>query len=277
MTHRATLKDAATQAGVSYQTVSKVINRQMRVSQSTEDRIWQAVHALEYRPDQRARNLRTQHSHLLDYSWTPAPPDQYNFILDQFLQSMMDTAEHAGYHVLPFPHWHMDDPIVAYCNLLQTGRVDGFILSSVEFNDPRVHFLQQQNFPFVAFGRFNCDWEFPYVDVDGALGLELATTHLLERGHRSIAALAWPTHSRVGQDRLMGYRRALKQAGITPRTEWIARGTGEPPSAMRLPCTGWLDHVRSDRRQSSRSTTLWRLAHCKQHRRAAYGSAATSP
>ncbi|MCA1553041.1 MAG: substrate-binding domain-containing protein, partial [Chloroflexi bacterium] len=167
-------------------------------------------------------------------------------ILDQFLQSMMDAAEHAGYHVLPFSHWHMDDPIVAYRNLIQTGRVDGFILSSVEFNDARVRFLQQQNFPFVAFGRSNRDWEFPYVDVDGALGLELATAHLLERGHRSIAALAWPTHSRVGQDRLMGYRRALKHAGITPRTEWIARGTRGVAFGYEATMR-WLDRSRSER------------------------------
>jgi DNA-binding LacI/PurR family transcriptional regulator len=226
MVKRITLKEVAARAHVSYQTVSKVLNQQMQVSTKTEARIWKAVRALGYRPDHRARNLRTQRSHMLGYSWTPAPPDQANSILDQFLQSMMDTAEQAGYHLLPFPHWHVDDPIVAYRELMHTGRVDGFILSSVEFNDPRIIFLQQQNFPFVAFGRANRDWDFPYVDVDGAAGLRLTTEHLLERGHRRIAALAWPRRSRVGQDRLAGYMRAMKDAGIAPRREWIARGAG---------------------------------------------------
>jgi len=173
-----------------------------------------------------ARNLRTQRSRMLGYSWAPSPPDQANPILDAFLQGMMEAAERASYHVLPFSHRQVTEHIATYRELLGTGRGDGFILSSVELNDPRIIFLLEQNVPFVAFGRSNPEWNYSYVDVDGAAGTRMATEHLLERGHRHIAALAWSPSSRVGNDRLSGYLSALDTAGISIEPEWIARGEG---------------------------------------------------
>ncbi len=224
MPKRVTLKEVASHAQVSYQTVSKVLNGQSQVSKETEARIWEAVRALGYHPDFKARNLRMQRSGMIGYSWAPPPPDQPNSILDQFLRSMMEATERAGYHVLPFPYHDPQNPIEGYRELIRTGRVDGFVLSSVEFDDPRIAFLREQGFGFVAFGRPNSSWDVPYVEVDGAAGLRMATEHLIKLGHRKIAALAWPESSRVGRDRLGGYLSALTGAGIEPRDEWIERG-----------------------------------------------------
>ena len=104
MLKRVTLKQVAAEAEVSFQTVSKVINGNAKVSEETRARIWRAIRALGYQPDALARDLRTQRSRMLGYSWTPLPPGQPNPILDQFLRSMMQAAARAGYHILPFPH-----------------------------------------------------------------------------------------------------------------------------------------------------------------------------
>ncbi len=227
MAQRITLKQVAAHAGVSYQTVSKVLNKQATVSKETEARIWDAVRTLGYRPNQIARNLRSQRNHMIGYSWEPTPPDQVNSILDLFMQSMSHIAESAGYHLLAFPYRSdRKEWLASYKELIDTNRVDAFVLTSVEFNDPRVQFLMERNFPFVAFGRSNPEWEFPYVDVDGGAGLRMIVEHLLERGHRRIAALAWPPASRVGQNRIAGYLDALTKAGIAPREDYIARGEG---------------------------------------------------
>ena len=224
---RVTLKEVATSAGVSYQTVSKVINHQVQVSRDTEERIWLAVQELGYRPNYTARSLRSQRSFTLGYSWPPAPPDQANPILDQFLQSMFMAAEERGYYLLCFPyHADRERQLATYSELIDTGRVDGFILSSVEYNDPRVLFLIERNFPFVAFGRSNPELDFPWIDVDGAAGIHLAVSHLLESGFTRVAALAWPETSRVGNNRMEGYFEALKEAGIAPNPHWIKRGEG---------------------------------------------------
>ena len=224
MASQVTLKSVATRAGVSYQTVSKVLNGQIQVAPETRERILKAADELGYRPNQIARNMRTRRSHMIGYSWLPTSPDQINQILDQFLSSMVHEAEAAGYHLLPFPFrsGHVDD----YRELIDTGRVDGFVISSVEYDDPRISFLMERKFPFVSFGRSNPGCEFPYVDVDGAAGLNMATCHLIEQGHRRIGALAWPEDSRVGNDRLAGFFLAMESAGLKVNPELIRRGEG---------------------------------------------------
>src|ERR1051325_10797461 len=137
MASKTTLKQVAALAGVSYQTVSKVLNKQAQVSKETEQRIHEAVRELGYRPNQIARNMRAKRSFMIGYSWAQTSPNQVNHILDQFLTSMVREAEAAGYHLLPFPFREGDGLVDAYRELIDTGRVDGFVLSSVNYDDQR--------------------------------------------------------------------------------------------------------------------------------------------
>lgn len=226
MAAKVTLKQVASRAGVSYQTVSKVLNKQAQVSEETEKRILDAVHELGYRPNQIARNMRAKRSFMIGYSWIQTSEDQVNHILDHFLTSMVQEAEAAGYHLLPFPYREGEALVDTYRELIDTGRVDGFVLSSVNYNDPRILFLLERKFPFVAFGRSNPDLDFPFVDVDGVNGLCQAMEHLISRGHRRIAALAWPESSRVGNERLQGYFESMQITGRDIRPQWIQRGEG---------------------------------------------------
>ena len=224
MKNRATLKDVAKQAGVSYQTVSKVLKGQGHVSANTKARIQAVVQELGYRPNIRARNLRVQRNHLIGYSWQPEPPDLYNPILEKFLQSIIEVAERQDHHILTFAWQQETGQLEEYRNLIRSGRVDGLILSSIDFDDPRVAYLMELDFPFVAFGRANPEWDFAYIDVDGGTGIRQMTEHLLALGHRRIAVLSWPESSRTGEDRLQGYRQAMQPAGIPLEEGWIERG-----------------------------------------------------
>lgn len=224
MPRQVTLKDVAVKAGVRPETVSKVVNRKAQVSAETETRIWQAIRELGYRPNVTARNLRTRQSRMIGYSWRPVPPDQFNPILDKFLQSMVEAAGHVGYHILPFPCPPDHAQVEAYQEMVDTNRVDGFVLSSTNIDDQRIAYLQKIGFPFVAFGRANEAWDFPFLDVDGTAGLHTATAHLLSLGHRRIAAIAWPEDSHTGTLRLQGYRQAMSAADLTIDPAWIARG-----------------------------------------------------
>ena len=227
MTPLVTLKSVAAHAGVSYQTVSKVLNGQLQVSRETHQRIMDAVNELGYRPNQLARNMRAKRSLMIGYSWAQTPADQVNHVLDQLLTSMVLEAEAAGYHLLPFPFRDGEQAQVEdYRALIDTGRVDGFVLSSVNYNDPRIAFLQERQFPFVAFGRSNPELDFPYVDVDNADGLHQAVEYILTRGHKRVAAIAWPLDSRVGNERMQGYFDTMRAAGLEVNPRWIERGEG---------------------------------------------------
>lgn len=226
MVRRVTLKEVAVHARVSYQTVSKVLNKQIKVSKQTEERIWQSVQELGYRPNQIARSLRSSRSKLIGYSWAPTPQDEANPILDQFLQSMVQVADSAGYHLLTFPYRPGNQWVDVYRELIDTNRVDGFVISSIDYDDPRITFLQERKFPFVAFGRSNPDWDFPFVDVDGAAGMRLVAEHLIQLGHCRIAILTWPEASRVGQNRMNGLIEVFSQVGLNIPPDWIVRGEG---------------------------------------------------
>jgi len=237
---RITLKEVSARAGVSYQTVSKLLNHQVHLSQETEERIWQAVEELGYKPNLIARSLRSRRSHLIGYSWAPTHPDQVNPILDHFLQAMVQEAENTGYHLMAFPFRPGAEWTDAYRDLIDTNRVDGFVVSSVEYNDPRILFLLEQNFPFVAFGRSNPDMDFPFVDVDGAAGMRMVVNHLVEQGHQKIAILTWPSSSRVGQNRMEGIRSAMVAANLSTPAEWIAQGDGDYQFGSQA-AQSWLD------------------------------------
>lgn len=227
MTKNVTLKDVAKRAGVSYQTVSKILRKQMHVTPEVYARVQQAVQDLGYRPNVIARNLRTQSSHLIGYSWQPARQNFVNPILEQFEQSIVDAAERFGYHILLFPQRDDVDVHTTYEELVYTGRVDGFILSDLGYNDSRIPVLQRLGVPLVAFGRTPSDYTFSFVDVDGAAGVRSVVEHLVQQGHERIAILGWPEGSRVGADRLAGYWQAVEEAGLDVDPAWIKRGEGE--------------------------------------------------
>lgn len=223
MPERVTLKDVAARAGVSYQTVSKVINGNGSVSPETEAQIWKAIEELGYRVNVTARGLRKSATGLIGYTWAPNPPDRGNPILDQFLTSVVGAAEAHGYHLMLFPHPPVIEQVDVYKQLMRSGRVDGFIVASTNYDDPRIRLLIDEAFPFAAFGRSNPEWDFPFVDVDGCAGIRMATEHLIAQGHRAIALLAWPDHSRVGADRMEGYYAAMQQAGLDVDPAWVHR------------------------------------------------------
>ncbi len=227
MAKNITLKDVAKRAGVSYQTVSKVIHNQIQVTAEVRARVQAAIEELGYRPNAAGQNLRTQSSHLIGYSWQPEPQNHSSPILEQFQHSIVEHAEEYGYHILLFPQRTDRDVHAPYEELVHARRVDGFILSSVEYYDPRIPVINRLNVPVVSFGRVAENATTPSVDVDGRVGVADAVRHLIEQGHERIAVLAWPESSRVGADRLAGYWDAMAEAALPIDPKWVVRGRGE--------------------------------------------------
>lgn len=222
---KATLKDVARRAGVSYQTVSKVLNGDASVTPETQARILDAVNALDYRVNISARNLRKQASHLIGYPLQKRPDDTPAPIADQFLYNVVSCAEERGYHLLTFlaGSWD-DDKLSVFSDLIGRQQVDGFVLADTNHDDPRIVHLMASNVPFVSFGRANDSWEHCWVDVDGYAGMRKVVRHLIERGHRQIALVTWPEGSKAGYERERGYFAALAEAGLPVSPELVLRG-----------------------------------------------------
>ena len=225
MAEPVTLKTVAKHAGVSYQTVSKVVHNQGQISPALRQRIQQSIDELGYRPNAAAQALRTHASHLIGYSWSLERKDHSSFILDQFQHDIVECAEDAGYHILLVPHRTEHDLDNHFRELVKARRVDGFILSSIEFDDPRIESVARLKVPFVSFGRSHADTT--SVDVDGCAGIAQVVRHLIDGEHRRIAIIAWPESSRVGTDRLAGYLTVMADFGLPIDPAWIVRGAGE--------------------------------------------------
>lgn len=217
-----TIRDVAAYAGVSVTTVSYVINNNPLTKPATRQRVRQAIHELGYHPNTTARNLKTNETRLIGYGWHVAEDAvRRNPLLDLFLYELAQCAEAQGYHILTFTQ-SGEEGTKPYEELINTNRVDGFVLSDVMYGDVRIQYLLDRQIPFVAYGKANGDKNLPYVDVDGKRGMQLAVDHLISRGHERIGLISWPEGFRIGDTRTQGYYQAMERASIPVRENWVA-------------------------------------------------------
>lgn len=219
-----TIKDVAREAGVSIATVSYVLNKKdQNIPPQTRQQVLNAVKRVGYSPNINGRNLKSSQSKLIGYAWHSLPPDQVNPVLDRFAYYLAQEAEARGYHLLTFTY-PLHDPLPVYSELIQTGRVDAFVIASTQENDERIRFLMDREFPFVSFGRANPEWVFPCVDTDGRKGVHDAVEYLISLGHERIGMVAWPEESISGNFRVDGYLDALGAHGLSTNEDYLLRG-----------------------------------------------------
>ncbi len=215
--------DIADLAGVAKGTVSYALNDSDLIKPATRQKVLDAAQALGYHLNITARNLKTNRAGVVGYSWHIADdPSRMNNLLDRFIYRVTTAAEEHYYHLLTFiqPQTNADR---VYETLISTSRVDGFILSDVTYQDPRIARLNGINAPFAAFGGMYLEQpDFAYVDVDSKLGIERVVRHLLELGHERIGLLTYRPGLPFGDARQTSYLQTMRAAGIDVQDDWIA-------------------------------------------------------
>jgi LacI family transcriptional regulator len=208
---RATIRDVAARAGVSHQTVSRVINRNPSVAPGTRERVQTAIRELGYVPSPLARGLISNRTHSLGIV--------ADDISDGFLARMVAGAEaearRRGYYLM-IGSVEPDDDERGYLRLMLERRVEGLIVArpSVPISLDEVLPAREAGIPLVGVGVT----ELPGFPVD-------ATRHLLEHGHTRIATIIGPRDWPSAAGRLEGYRRALREADIREDTALVEHAT----------------------------------------------------
>jgi len=216
-----TIRDVAAYAGVSVTTVSYVINNNPLIKPATRQRVRNAIRDLGYHPNTTARNLKANETRMIGYAWHVAEdPVRRNPLLDLFLYELAQHSEAHGYHILTFTQ-PIQNGTKSYEALINTNRVDGFVLSDVTYDDLRVKRLLEMKVPFAAYGKSNEEWDFPFVDVDGKRGIQLAVEHLLSKGHERIGLITYVQGSRFGDLRTDGFLEAMQWADLPVSESWI--------------------------------------------------------
>ena len=107
-----------------------------------------------------------------------------------------------------------ESELETYARIIDTRRVDAFIVAWTQVLDPRIAFLQQRGFPFLAYGRTQTDQPYPWFDFDNEAGARMAVERLIGLGHRRVAIIHAPLTYNFAAQRFAGYLAALEAAGI---------------------------------------------------------------
>lgn len=212
---RATINDVAREAGVSRQTVSNVLRNRGRVGDKTRQRVVGAIEALGYVTHPGASSLRSGRTLQVAHPMPAMELDPGNAIAIEFVQALVAAAGERDLHIL-LTASHGESGEVE--DLIRSGRVDGFIFSTLEPGDQRLALLAERRFPFACFGRTVPALPQSWVDVDNAEGIRMAVQHLVDEGHTEIAFLGYDGKSYWDYERIDGYREALEALDLRPRT-----------------------------------------------------------
>lgn len=205
-----TIKDVAARAGVSFTTVSHVINQTRRVRQSTRERVLAAAHDLNYVPSAVARSLK----HRVTRTIGVMLPNAFTPYFAELVRGIEDACFRAGWSPVVCSSDDHAERRAAYMELLQEKRVDGIILASPPVDRISVEALQAAPCPLLVMGHEVPDLSADLVEMDNEQGGALAAEHLLQLGHRSFACIAGTPGLDVSLDRLRGFRRTLEKAGF---------------------------------------------------------------
>lgn len=214
---KVTLKEIAREAGVSISAVSLVLNdRPNRISEKNRELIREIARKKRYVPNQIARSLVTRRSNTLGL----IVPNITSRFFSSLARDLEIRAREHGYALFIVNSGGGEESAASQdaelFQLLVNRGVDGvFLVVSNELSpDPQlVNALSFSPVPCVMIDRSLPDARCDKVRFDSELGGYLATRHLLERGHTRIACIV-NQRSYTGQERLAGYRRALREAGV---------------------------------------------------------------
>jgi LacI family transcriptional regulator len=232
MSKRPTSADVAARAGVSRTTVSFVLNHRadVKIPDGTRQRVVDAAVQLGYQPNAPARQLAGGRSHVLALVLHQSPEQvASDAVLAETLRGLSAAARAGGFRVM-VELLAPDGPDASYASLLGAQHADGLIVSGPRSDDPSLLALVRDGFPVVLQGSFP-DISVVSVDVDNVAGARGAVEHLLSLGHRRIACITnAPLVYTAAQERLAGYKQALRNAGIESERILIAEADFDAPS-----------------------------------------------
>jgi len=219
----AIMADVAKLAGVSHQTVSRVLNGHPSVRPDTRARVLQAVTELSYRPNGLARGLAQRRSRVLGV----VSFDTILFGPASTLLGIERAARTAGYGISIVALERVDRTgVLNAVNALAGQAVDGVVIIAPQMSAAAALHSLPPGMPAVAV-EAGIDGAIPAVAVDQVAGARLAVEHLLNLGHSTVWHIAGPNDWLEARDRTEGWRSMLEEAGrrVPPTItgDWSAR------------------------------------------------------
>jgi LacI family transcriptional regulator len=215
-----TIMDVAREAGVSYATVSRVVNNKNSIVREKRVRVLAAMQRLGYLPNLQARKLAGGRSQVvglvLHDVWT-----SYAF---EILRGIDAELAAAQYDLMLYTSRQRAATESAYVASLTHGLADGLLLLLPRDLDAYIDRLRQRHFPFVLVDHAGVAGDAPAVGATNIQGSFDATCYLLDLGHRRIGFITGNMQLGAARDRVAGYQAALAERSVPLDPDLIVEG-----------------------------------------------------
>ena len=222
MKNRITIQHLAKELNSTPATVSRALNNHPRISADTKKVVLELADRLNYRRNQLASSLRSGKSETIGVI---IPSAEINFF-GSVIHGIESIANTAGYNILIYQSNESPEYEIRAIESFIGAKVDGILASVAKETVDFTHFaaLKNRGIPLVFFDRTNQSLNIPSVVVDDFKGGYLATEHLINQGYKRIAHIAGQQHLKIFEDRLKGYKAALKYYGFAIDEQLIYNG-----------------------------------------------------
>lgn len=215
-----TIKDVAEKAGVSYATVSRALNDHEEVNEDTKKRILKLAKEMGYQPNAIAQGLVKRKTETIGLMI----PDITNPFFPEVARGVEEAANEAGYTVfLLNSNWDQERELNNLDVLLQK-QIDGLIISPSSENRKYLKNIVEKDLKIIFIGRTIRYQGSTSIIIDNVHGAWMAVQHLIDDGHKKIAFLGGDEELSISQERLKGYKNALKDYDIQVDKELIRTG-----------------------------------------------------
>jgi len=218
--NKVTIFDVAEASGVSYGTVSRVINNVPHVHPETRARVMDAIERLGYVINRQAQNLARGQSNAIGV----LAPDLGTGYIGEILRGIDSELDREGYDLMIFTTHRRAAKEANYVAALAQGVVEGLLLVLPRNPADYLGVLRSQRFPHVLIDHQGVDQEGPAVGAENLKGAYAATEYLIRLGHRRIGFITGSLDLGCAQDRLEGYRAALRAYHIPEVPELVYKG-----------------------------------------------------
>ncbi len=227
----ATIYEVSKLAGVSLATVSRVINKNSKVSDKTRQKVMTVVKELDYRPNVSARRLASTKSFFLGLLYDN-PSSAY---VSKFLLGALKRCRASGYHlVVDEADVDIEKNISSVKDLINLTQVDGMILlPPVSDNQQILDTLLEANIPFVRVAPDSNLTLSPYICLDDYQAAFEVTEKLIKQGHQKIGHIIGNPNQGASRLRYQGYLDALRSNQMTVPPEYIEQGLFTYKSGLR--------------------------------------------
>jgi LacI family transcriptional regulator len=216
-----TIYDVAREANVSMATVSRVVNGNPNVKPVTRKKVLDVIERLGYRPNAVARGLASKKTTTVGL----IIPDISSMFFAELARGIEDIATMYKYNIILSNSDQNKDKELHLLNTMLGKQVDGIVFMGGNITQEHVEEFKKSPVPIVLAGSIEESGTMPSVNIDYEESTYDAVLEFVEKGHKDIAFVTGPLQEPInGEKKLKGYKRALEQAEISYREDFVVEG-----------------------------------------------------